>query len=335
MALTSQPQLSSEGPFGIRDPLQCDFALPLRARYFPMGFPVDLETNSMDLLSAAADLWSCFPPLAETPAVTFRVAVGGRSTVQLRPSLPRGQEHLISIVHSPENFALADLAGGFGFAWLTQDVAADAAYCRYYFLEPLVYVMLTALHVTPLHASCIALNDRAVVLCGDSGAGKTSLAYACARRGWHYLADDAAHIVRSSHDHCVVGRPYTIRFRESARSLFPELNRFTASRRPSGKIDFEIETRELGVSIALNHPASHIVFLRREHRSIAAHLKPFPRQEAERRLAQVICFGDERIRSEQRESIREFVTLPTSELIYSDLESAELALRSLGADVPR
>jgi hypothetical protein len=334
MAMTSQPRLSA-GPFGVSDPLQCDFAMPLRARYFPMGFPVDIETNSMDLLSAAADLWSCYPQLADTRPATFRVAVGGRSTVQARASLPRGQEHLVSIVHSPENFAVADLAGAFGFAWLTQDVAADPAYCRYYFLEPLVYVTLTALHLTPLHASCIALNDRAVVLCGDSGAGKTSLAYACARRGWQFLADDAAHIVRSSHDHSVVGRPYTIRFRESARCLFPELNQFTASRRPSGKIDFEIETLELGLPIALKHPASHIVFLRREHRSAVAHLRPFPREEADRRLAQVICFGDERIRSEQRESIRSFVTLPISELIYSDFESAELALRSLGADIPR
>jgi hypothetical protein len=172
------------------------------------------------------------------------------------------------------------------------------------------------------------------VLCGDSGAGKTSLAYACASRGWQFLADDAAHIVRSSHDHSVVGRPYTIRFRESAQWLFPELNRFTPSRRPNGKIDFEIETHELGLPIALKHPASHIVFLRREQRSAAAHLRPFPREEAERRLAQVICFGNERIRSEQRESIRRFVTLPISELIYSDLDAAELALRSLSADVP-
>jgi len=335
MAPTSQLLLSPAGSFDVSDPLQCDFAMPLRARYFPMGFPVDLETNSVDLLSAAADLWSCFPPLAETPPVTLRVAVGERSTVQPRASLPKGQEHLISIVHSPENFAVADLAGAFAFAWLTQDVAADHAYCRYYFLEPLVYAMLNALHVTPLHASCIALNDRAVVLCGDSGAGKTSLAYGCARRGWQYLADDAAHIVRSSNDHSVVGRPYTIRFRESARCLFPELNRFTASRRQSGKIDFEIETHQLGLSIALKYPASHIVFLRREHRSAAAHLRPFPREEAERRLAQVICFGNERIRSEQRESIRRFVTLPVSELVYSDLESAERALRSLWTDLPR
>src|SRR4051794_33179256 len=125
MAVTSQQ--SPVGPFGISDPLQCDFAMPLRARYFPMGFPVEVETNSTDLLSMTADLWSCFPLLADTPPVTFRVAVCGRSTVQPMALLPRGQAHLISIVHSPENFAVADLAGAFAFAWLTQDVAADDA----------------------------------------------------------------------------------------------------------------------------------------------------------------------------------------------------------------
>jgi len=37
---------------------------------------------------------------------------------------------------------------------LTQ-TSRRSRYCRYYFLEPLVYAMLNALHVTPLHASCI------------------------------------------------------------------------------------------------------------------------------------------------------------------------------------
>jgi hypothetical protein len=87
--------------------------------------------------------------------------------------------------------------------------------------------------------------------------------------------------------------------------------------------------------MALKRHASHIVFLRRETRSAAAHLRPFPREDAEQRLAEVICFGNQRIRSEQRESIRRFVTLPTSELIYSDLETAELALRSFESDVSR
>ena len=41
------------------------------------------------------------------------------------------------------------------------------------------------------------------------------------------ISDDATHIVRGRPDRAVVGRPFRIRFRESSRGLFPELNQFT------------------------------------------------------------------------------------------------------------
>jgi hypothetical protein len=243
--------------------------------------------------------------------------------------MPRGQNHLVSFVHGPDNFAVCDLARSFTFACLTRDVARDHAYIRYHFLEPAGYLMVDAAHLSPVHASCVALNGRAVLLCGDAGAGKTSLAYACARKGWTYLADDATHIVRGSSDRAVVGRPFRIRFRESARRLFPELNAFTPERRPSGKLDIEVETSALGMSIALESTATHIVFLNRLPGVAHAAAQPFPRSEAVDRLSALICYGDQRIRAEQSRALDEFLHLPVVELTYSHLEDAERALRTL------
>ena len=56
--------------------------------------------------------------------------------------MPRGQNHLVSIVHGPDNFAMCDLARGFTFACLTDDVARNRAYVLYHFLEPAVYLMI-------------------------------------------------------------------------------------------------------------------------------------------------------------------------------------------------
>lgn len=44
----------------------------------------------------------------------------------------------------------------------------------------------------PLHASAVQIGDRAVVLMGPSGSGKSSLAAALSRRGHVYLTDDVA-----------------------------------------------------------------------------------------------------------------------------------------------
>lgn len=43
-----------------------------------------------------------------------------------------------------------------------------------------------------IHGGAAAAGDRAVVVCGESGAGKSSLTAALARSGWRYLTDEVA-----------------------------------------------------------------------------------------------------------------------------------------------
>lgn len=313
-----------------QDPLGYDFPLPLTSRYYPMGFPLDLATNSEDVLAAADWLWKPYPPASGETAAILRVLVEDREAViPPRPSMPRGRNHLVLMIHGPDNFALCDLAGAFTFVCLTRDVARNHAYIRYHFLEAAGCLMIDSRHLVPVHSSCTALGGRAVVLCGDSGAGKTSLAYACVRRGWTYLSDDATHIVRGRADRRVVGRPYRIRFRESARLLFPELNRFNPELRPNGKLDFEIETSALGMPVALAGNAAHVVFLNRQSTPVAARVAAVDRSEAARRLESLTCYGDESVRAQQSRTLAEFLQLPVSQLTYSRLDDAESALRTL------
>jgi hypothetical protein len=313
------------------DPLHYALPLSLHAEYFPMGQSIHIAANSRLIHATAESIWSRFRPMSNKSEVSLQVEIdSGHSRESVGAPILRAREHLVSMVADSRNFVNADLRAGFAFGHFTHDLVADADYWRYYFLEPLVYLLVGACSFTYLHASCISRNGRAIVLCGDSGAGKTCLAFACGLRGWTFHSGDATAILRSDVRR-IVGRPFEIRFRGNARDLFKELRDFPPALRPNNKYDIEIDPVHAGLKTAPEALASHIVFLNRNPVSAKASITPFPRDEARRRLEQDICFGDETIRKAQRTALVAFLSLPVWQLNYSDWDEAEQSLHALGA----
>jgi hypothetical protein len=293
-----------------------------------MGFPVEIETEAPEIIAPAADAWSRYSSLAADEPVRIRVTVSGESEACGDTPRVEFEGARMSIVRSARNHAQANLTTGAAELHLTRDVAADPGYVTYYFLKPLVYLLLAPRRFAFAHASCIALNGRAMTLCGDAAAGKTCLAYACARRGWAFLSGDATHLLHDSSDFEIAGRPYSIRFRESAKDLFPELGAWPSVMRPNGKVCMEIGTERLGLRTALRAPASHIVFLRRRGEG-GARITSIQGDETLRRLEESVFFGDAVIRNRQRATLAHFASLPAVSLEYAALDGAEAALREL------
>lgn len=312
----------------IPDPLRYNIPLPIEATLYPLGFPLNLRTNSPAVFAAATTIWDPFTPAFAADPIELRIAVTNETVARPDPApLPFGQAHLVNVIHSASEFATADLDRGFIYAWLTAATAEDQGYLLYHFLEPLVYLTLTSLHLVPVHAACVALNGKAVLLCGESGAGKTSLSYALAKLGWTYLADDATYLIRGHHSR-VLGKPYQIRFRASAKLLFPELEPYQVVRRPNGKPDLEISTATLGLTNIAQHARPELlIFLRRETEAVAR-LHPVAPSAIIASLEQVLCFGTPEVRRQQRETLQDLLLLPAFEMVYSNPSDVDRILRT-------
>ncbi len=313
-------------------PLLRHLQLPHRGIFYPLGFPVEILTDCTDVLAAAEEVWGRFDQSHDGPPLEIRIGVT-ESEQRQRPApvLPRSEEHLISFIHGPHDFVLCDLRAGFAYGSLSESIASDCAYLRYYFLEPVVYVLIGARYLTPIHGACVALGGAGVLLCGDSEAGKTTLAYACAKAGWTYVADDASHLVAGAGPACIAGRPHQIRFRTDVVRLFPELAASPALERPNGKPNVEIDTALLGIEIACRAQVSRIVFLNRMS-PLAPLLTPYDKERAFESLSQSLCLGDEAIRERQRGSLRALLShVEVYEMHYRDLSWAEQCLRLLVA----
>ncbi len=242
-------------------------SLMLERMYFPLGFPVRIVTNHARVLAAADRSWSSFEPVFHHPPLEILVDVSQDSAaIPLLPPAPkyRLRGNLIVQEADANNFIIADLQVGRAMGRVTEMTAHCLSYFRYHFLEGTALSMLATLHCVPIHGACVRVAGKGMLICGDSGDGKSTLAFAGARAGWTYISDDAAYLPIERNDRLVVGNCHQVRFRPSAAQIFPELAGRPITPRASGKPSIEVSTSEWpDLSCAGAASIDAIVFLNR------------------------------------------------------------------------
>ncbi|HZQ52973.1 MAG TPA: hypothetical protein VFB14_12290 [Bryobacteraceae bacterium] len=305
------------------DPLEASMPLKLRHVLFPYGFPLHIKSTDPEVIRAAELSWGSFEQRFREPPLEIRFIISEETERRrLRPPRFRAQSNLLAIVAGFDNFACCDLSRGFGFACLTKAALANQDYFRYHFLEAMVCTLLDTQHLVALHAACIEMNGRGVMFVGESGAGKSSLAYACARRGHVYISDEASLLVRRRAERLVLGNPQVVRFRPAARALFPELKGHVRSR--NGKLSIEIATRDLRhVQTAPGCNAEYVLFLNRSDApGLGASLTPMSQSVALRLLFRQVWPGELPIHEERLKSVEQLLSARLYQFTYSDLDRA-------------
>jgi len=306
-----------------------EIPLPLEHCFFPLGHPVSIGTNSEDVLRAAEECWGAYPQRFDGGPVRVALAVtSSGSRVGLEPSRFFAREHLMSMYANDDNFMLLDFERGLACGSVSRATAMDHPLLRYRFLIPGAHMLAEQRELTPFHAALVARNGRGVALTGESFAGKSTLAYACARAGWTYVTDDGTFLVREREDCYAVGDPNTLRLREGARIFFPELSDRLSVVRPNGKIAIEVLTKDLPIATAYGCSIEHVIFLARQDAG-RARLAPFPREGALERNQQHIRVGTAEVRDAQLASLRRLFGRGVWKLDYSSLDDAIARLEQL------
>jgi hypothetical protein len=323
LEIKTQPELD--------DTLLRDLPAPQRAMVFPLGFPVEISTNSEAVIAAARRAWGYFEQEHEATPLSLCLTVteheGERPPVQ--PKF-RSHLHLMSIVVDERNHVICDFSQGCAFGWVTRRVAEQPDFLRLRFLEPAVMTLLVAAHLAPIHSALVTREGIGIALCGNSFAGKSTLAYACARRGWTFVSDDGTFLLRNRPDLFAVGNPYNMRFRKDAKILFPELARCVVAIRPNGLPGMEVRTSQLPVSTTGGCSIDHLVFLRRSATG-RPRMNRFSAEGALQWLEGATLYGPADVQRSQRQTYRRLLDAGLWELHYSDLSDAVSMLDQLGA----
>ncbi len=319
----------------VNDPLLTRVPFDHEAVFYPYGFPARIQSNLAATLEAAERSWGTYRQRYDRKPLEVRLAlVDSDSPGCVEPPVFRSQGHLLSIVVDRENFALLDLSAGFAFGWATVATAQNQEYFRQCLLDVMVYPLLEIGNLITLHAACVVHQGKGLLLAGNSGAGKSSLSYACASRGWTFVSDDASAFQRNAGDLRVIGHPQRFRFREPVGELFPEFRGRKSTIRSYGKPTIEVNTRTIkNFKSAEEGPVSAIVFLNRPaHEPGPPVLLPVSQEESWKRLAFSVWAVQMPAFEERLAALERLLEVPTYELRYSELGPAIDLLERLAQD---
>jgi hypothetical protein len=297
-------------------------------RLFPLGYPLSVDLGRADhlageALEAARDSWGEGKARFDGSLVRVQIrARPGPAPAKVPPRF-KARAGWIQLTCDASNRAAFVPATRTGRLCVSTGLLRDRDWFRRHLLEPLVLAALDQVYFTPLHAACVSREGRSVLLCGDSGAGKSCLTYACVRRGWTLVADDAVHLAPFP-ENTVAGGSSVIRLREPARALFPELRGDPAGVAPNGKVAIEVAPGTHGFSATRFASPSHIVFLSR--RAGAAHLRSYPASRAQEYFLKYLWHCDT---SAHERRLRHLLAGGAHLLEYEHMDSGVDVLESL------
>jgi hypothetical protein len=316
-----------------QEALLSNMELPLRGIFYPLGYAVEILTNEPAVLEAANESFG-HAHLSRTSAtlqVRIGVSEGGNSKWPPEPTR-RQYNHLYSMVADADNQALLDLRACSSFVWVKKATVENRLYFRYNFLEKTIYLLLGSSVVTDLHAACVSKNGKGILLCGDSGAGKSTLSYACARAGWTYTSDDTSYLINHSDVPHVIGHAHRVRFRPTAKTLFPELEGRELTPRLEGKPSIEAPISEFPGLVTASEARVHSIVYLNRCPSETGRLIPLPEGTGTQRMRKELYSAGE-IRTKHEKILEELSGIPTYELQYRDLDHAIDKLDLLVQDI--
>jgi hypothetical protein len=192
---TMIPDLYAD-PFGERSPT-------LREHLQLLGARFQFESNSRQLLHLVESAYGGLPRhrLSDVqPRLTVRLhltSAGPRSRRRLEPppfNMISGGGFLGGATHG-SSFVVLSPQEQAALVVVSQQMLRFPYHTRYELIEFAVFTLASRVQgLVSLHAACVGLGERGILMMGPSGAGKSTVSLQCLLQGLDFLSEDAVFV---------------------------------------------------------------------------------------------------------------------------------------------
>ncbi|MDE2451438.1 MAG: serine kinase [Gammaproteobacteria bacterium] len=229
-----------------------------------LGGAFEFLSDSPELLRLVRWAYDGLPRHRLSPArkrMAVRLLLGSRMKVRRGPQTARaraaGEPGPFAMLSAPgilcsasdcSTFAVMSAAQRAALIVVARELLRFPYHVRYELIELAVFTLAARVQgLMPLHAACVGLGRRGVLLIGDSGAGKSTAVLHCALRGFDLVSEDSLFVAPRSLLATGVAnflhvRRESLRFLSAADASF--IRRAPIIRRRSGVRKFEIDLRQ-------------------------------------------------------------------------------------------
>jgi hypothetical protein len=240
--------------------------------YWLMGEPLQFQTNNPVVLDLADEAFGRFPFESHPEIEPLLVQLIVHPDRNLFYDIPQTSKpvfhnfrHLFSITMDENNLAMIDLHQGIAQGFITPQLLDNRAFVRYTFVEGMSLAMLLyQRNFLAIHAACVVKNKTSVILQARAGVGKSTLAYACVRRGYKLVAEDVVMAKIHPENTTLWGSPWKFHLLPDAWQIFPELSDLRPVLQTNGewKLEFDLEDRFPGSAQVSTNPGYAVLLTR-------------------------------------------------------------------------
>jgi hypothetical protein len=263
-----------------------------RERLHVLGALFEFESNDRRLLHLVQTAYAGLPRhrlRQPTPQFHLRLQlVPGRTFTAAHGPPPMRMQAGAGLLcggMDSANFAVLSPAERRGLVVVSRQLLKFPYHARYELLEFAVFVLAgRSQGLVPLHAACVGLGGRGLLLIGASGAGKSTIALQCLLRGMDFLTEDATFVLPEGMLATGVSNFLHLK-RDSLRFFAGAAGASLASpslmiRRRSGVEKLEVDLRRTGYRLAQSPlEVSGVVFLSKRAAGRGSILVPIEKKD--------------------------------------------------------